>query len=123
RGRDRLITASFATYLWNHGGSWFKKDSQGNKVSNINSRESINAFMYYVNLLRKYSPQAALNNRPPSNAALFAAGKTAMLSELNFWMALSEDKRKSRVVGLTTTILVPRGPGGSHPNLPTTRCV
>ncbi len=119
RGRDRLITASFATYLWNHGGSWFKVVN-GKKVSNINSRESVDAFMFYANMIRKYAPPAALNNRPPANAALFAAGKAAMLSELNFWMALSEDPRRSRVVGKTTTILVPRGPGGNHPNLPTT---
>ncbi|MCH9045860.1 MAG: extracellular solute-binding protein [SAR324 cluster bacterium] len=118
RGRDRLITASFATYLWNHGGSWFKTVN-GKKVSNVNSKESVDAFMYYANLIRKYAPPAALNNRPPANAALFAAGKTAMLSELNYWIALSEDKRRSRVVGKTTTILVPRGPAGSHPNLPT----
>ncbi|MBW1698815.1 MAG: extracellular solute-binding protein [Deltaproteobacteria bacterium] len=119
RGRERLITASFATYLWNHGGSWFKKEN-GKKVSNINSKESIDAYVFYGRMIRKYAPPAALNNRPPANAALFAAGKTAMLSELNFWMALSEDPKRSRVVGKTTTILVPRGQAGSYPNLPTT---
>ena len=120
RGRDRLITASFATYLWNFGGSWFTRDANGNKISNVNSKESVDAFDFYGRLIREYSPSSALNNRPPANAALFAAGKTAMLQELNFWMALSEDARRSRVVGKTTTILVPRGPGGSWPNLPTT---
>ena len=120
RGRDRLITASFATYLWNHGGSWIKRDANGRRISNINSKESIDAFEYYGRMIRDYSPPAALNNRPSANAALFAAGKVAMLSELNFWMALSEDPRKSRVKGKTTTILVPRGPAGSFPNLPTT---
>ncbi|MCZ6872344.1 MAG: extracellular solute-binding protein [bacterium] len=120
RGRDRLITASFATYLWNHGGSWFRRDASGNKVSNINSKQSIDAFEYYARLIRDYSPPAALNNRPVANGALFAAGKTAMLSELNYFMALFENPRRSRVKGLTTTILVPRGPAGSYPNLPTT---
>ena len=70
RGRDRLITASFATYLWNHGGSWFKRDARGKRVSNINSKEAIDAFKYYGRLIRTYSPPAALNNRPSANAAL-----------------------------------------------------
>ncbi len=120
RGRDRLITASFASYLWNHGGSWFRRDANGKKVANINAKASIDAFEYYGRMIRNYAPPAALNNRPPANAALFAAGKAAMLSELNFWTSLFENRRKSRIVGKTTTILVPRGPGGSHPNLPTT---
>ena len=42
-----------------------------------------------------------------------------MLSGLNYWIALSEDPKRSRVAGKTTTILVPRGPAGSFPNLPT----
>ena len=84
RGRDRLITASFASYLWNHGGSWFRRDANGKKVANINTKKSIDAFEYYGRLIRNYAPPAALNNRPPANAALFAAGKVAMLSELNF---------------------------------------
>ena len=120
RGRGREITACFATYLFNHGGSWFKRDANGKKVSNINSKESVDAFMYYGRLAQKYSPQAIFSNSPAANASLFAAGKAAMLSELNYWIALSEDKKKSRVKGKTTTILVPRGPAGSFPNLPTT---
>lgn len=38
-----LATASFATYLWNHGGSWIKK-VDGKRVANINSKESVDAF-------------------------------------------------------------------------------
>lgn len=119
RARDRLITASFATYLWNHGGSWFRQEN-GRKVSNINSKESIDAFMYYANLIRNYSPPAALNNLPPANASLYAAGKAAMLSELNFWQSLADDPRRSRIVGNSTVILVPQGRAGSFPNVPTT---
>ena len=120
RGRGREITAGFATYLFNHGGSWFKRDANGKKVSNINSKESVDAFMFYGRMFQNYCPPAVLSNSPAANANLFAAGKAAMLSELNYWIALSEDKKKSRVAGKTTTILVPRGPAGSFPNLPTT---
>ena len=119
RGRGREITACFATYLYNHGGSWFKRDANGKKISNINSKESVDAFMFYGQMFQKYVPPAALSNSPSANAALFAAGKAAMLSELNYWIALSEDPKRSRVAGKTTTILVPRGPKGSYPNLPT----
>jgi len=120
RGKGRETTAGFATYLYNFGGSWFKRDANGKKVSNINSKESVDAFMWYGRMFQNYCPQAVLSNAPAANANLFAAGKAAMLSELNYWIALSEDPKKSRVAGKTTTILVPRGPGGSFPNLPTT---
>ena len=119
RGWGRLTTASFATYLFNHGGSWFKT-VDGKKVSNINSPESINAFEFYGRMIRDYAPKSALSNKPPQNAALYAAGKAAMLSELNFWHGLADNPRKSRIAGKSTTILVPAGAGGSFPNVPTT---
>ncbi len=119
RGWGRLTTASFASYLWNFGGSWFK-DENGTRVSNIASPESIDAFEFYGRMIRDYAPDAALNNRPVANAALFAAGKTAMVSALNYYIFTFQDPNKSRVVDKVATILVPRGPGGSTPNIPTT---
>lgn len=119
RGWGRLTTASFATYLFNHGGSWFRTVG-GKKESNINSPESVNAFEFYGRMIRDYAPKSALSNKPPQNAALYAAGKAAMLSELNFWHGLADDPKKSRIAGNTTTILVPAGVGGSFPNVPTT---
>ena len=120
RGHGRLTTASFATYLFNHGGSWFKRLDDGTKVSNLDSRESIDAFGFYGRLIREYAPRSALSNKPPQNAALYAAGKVAMLSALNFWHGLADNPKKSRIAGKSTTILVPAGPGGSFPNVPTT---
>ena len=119
RGWGRLTTASFATYLFNHGGSWFKT-VDGQKVSNLNSKESVDAFEFYGRMIRDYAPPSALSNKPPQNAALYAAGKAAMLSELNFWHGLADNPKKSRIAGKSTTILVPAGPGGSFPNVPTT---
>ncbi|MGI9336725.1 MAG: extracellular solute-binding protein [Gammaproteobacteria bacterium] len=119
RGWGRLTTASFATYLFNHGGSWFKT-VDGKKVSNINSKESVDAFEFYGRMIRDYAPKSALSNKPPQNAALYAAGKAAMLSELNFWHGLADNPKKSRIAGNTTTILVPAGSAGSFPNVPTT---
>ena len=120
RGHGRLTTASFATYLFNHGGSWFTRRPDGTKVSNLDSRESIDAFEFYGRLIRDYAPKSALSNKPPQNAALYAAGKAAMLSALNYWHGLADNPRKSRIAGKSTTILVPAGPGGSYPNVPTT---
>ena len=120
RGWGRLTTASFASYLFNHGGSWFKTTADGTKVSNINSKESVDAFEFYGRLIREYAPKSALSNKPPQNAALYAAGKAAMHQELNFWHGLSDNPKKSRIAGKSTVILVPEGPGGSFPNLPTT---
>ena len=120
RGHGRLTTASFATYLFNHGGSWFTRLPDGTKVSNLDSPESIDAFEFYGRLIRDYAPKSALSNKPPQNAALYAAGKAAMLSALNFWHGLADNPRKSRIAGKSTTILVPAGPGGSYPNVPTT---
>ena len=120
RGHGRLTTASFATYLFNHGGSWFTRLPDGTKVSNLDSRESIDAFEFYGRLIRDYAPKSALSNKPPQNAALYAAGKAAMLSALNYWHGLADNPRKSRIAGKSTTILVPAGPGGSYPNVPTT---
>lgn len=120
RGHGRLTTASFATYLFNHGGSWFTRLPDGTKVSNLDSRESIDAFEFYGRLIRDYAPKSALSNKPPQNAAIYAAGKAAMLSALNYWHGLADNPRKSRIAGKSTTILVPAGPGGSYPNVPTT---
>lgn len=120
RGHGRLTTASFATYLFNHGGSWFTRLPDGTKVSNLDSPESIDAFEFYGRLIRDYAPKSALSNKPPQNAALYAAGKAAMLSALNYWHGLADNPRKSRIAGKSTTILVPAGPGGSYPNVPTT---
>ncbi len=119
RGWGRLTTASFATYLWNFGGSWITRED-GKRVPNINSPESVDALEFYGRMIRDYAPESALNNRPNDNANLFAAGKAAMLSGLNYYIYQFEDPNKSRVVGKVDTILVPRGPAGSFPNLPTT---
>jgi multiple sugar transport system substrate-binding protein len=119
RGWGRLTTASFATYLFNHGGSWFRTQD-GKKVANINSKESVDAFEFYGRMIRDYAPTSALSTKPPQNAALYAAGKAAMLSGLNYWHGLADNPKKSRIAGKTTTIMVPAGPAGSFPNLPTT---
>ena len=119
RGWGRLATATFATYLWNYGGSWIKT-VDGQRVPNINSPEALQALEYYGRMIRDYAPAAALNNRPNANANMFAAGKVAMVSALNYYIYQFEDPKQSRVAGKVATILVPSGPGGSHPNLPTT---
>lgn len=119
RGWGRLTTASFASYLYNHGASWFTEEN-GQRVSNITAPEAIDAFEYYGRMIREYAPEAALNNRPTANASLFAAGKTAMLSALNYYIFQFQDPNRSRVVDKVATILIPRGPGGSFPNIPTT---
>ena len=71
-------------------------------------------------MIRDYAPKSALSNKPPQNAALYAAGKAAMLSALNYWHGLADDPKKSRISGKSTTILVPAGRAGSFPNIPTT---
>jgi multiple sugar transport system substrate-binding protein len=119
RGWGRLTTASFATYLYNFGGSWFRQEN-GRRVSNIDSPEAIDAFEFYGRMIRDYAPEAALNNRPEANASLFAAGKAAMVSALNYYIFQFQDPNRSRVVDQVATILVPRGPAGSFPNIPTT---
>ena len=120
RGYGRLTTASFASYLFNFGGSWVKDGPDGLRRSNLNSKESVDAFEFYGRMIRDYAPKSVLNNKPPQNAALYSAGKAAMLSGLNFWHGLADNPKKSRIAGNTTTILVPAGKAGSFPNLPTT---
>lgn len=122
RGSGLQATASFATYLRNFGGSWFH-EVDGVKKSGLATKEAIDAFEYYGRLIRDYAPAAALANRHDANANLFAAGKVAILSELNFYILNFEDPARSRVAGNATTILIPRGPGGSFPNIPTTSFV
>ncbi len=119
RGSGLQATASFATYLRNFGGAWFV-DKDGVKTSGIAEPAAIDALEYYGRLIRDYAPPAALANRHDANAALFAAGKVAMLSELNFYTFNFQDQARSRVAGKNTTILIPSGPAGSYPNIPTT---
>jgi multiple sugar transport system substrate-binding protein len=119
RGWGQLATASFASYLFNQGAQWWREEN-GARISGIDSPEAIDALEYYGRMIREYAPESALNSRPNDNANLFAAGKTAMLSELNYYIYQFEDPNQSRVAGKVETILVPSGPGGSNPNLPTT---
>jgi multiple sugar transport system substrate-binding protein len=109
RGHGRLTTASFASYLFNFGGSWFRTNADGTRSANINSNESVDAFEFYGRMIRDYAPTSALNNKPPQNAALYAAGKVAMLSALNFWHSLASDPKKSR----SPTCPQPRSPSPS----------
>ncbi|HEV7719292.1 MAG TPA: extracellular solute-binding protein [Arsenicitalea sp.] len=118
RGAGLQATASFGTYLRNFGGSWFKQ-LNGEKTSNIASKESVDAFEYYGRLIRSYAPAAALTNNQDANANLFASGKVAILSELNYFVFNFNDPARSRVAGKVATILVPRGVAGSFPNIPT----
>ena len=71
-------------------------------------------------MIRDYAPKSALSNKPPQNAALYAAGKAAMLSALNYWHVLTDDPKNLGYLEKSTTILVPAGRAGSFPNIPTT---
>lgn len=119
RGSGLQATASFASYLRNFGGSWFV-EKDGLKKSGIAEPEAIDALEYYGRLIREYAPPAALANRHDANATLFAAGKVAMLSELNYYAYNFQDEGRSRVAGKNALILIPAGPAGSYPNIPTT---
>lgn len=119
RGSGLQATASFASYLRNFGGAWFV-EKDGKKVSGIAEAPAIDALEYYGRLIRDTAPAAALANRHDANAALFAAGKVAMLSELNYYSYNFEDPARSRVAGKNALILIPAGPEGSYPNIPTT---
>ena len=65
RGHGRLTTASFATYLFNHGGSWFKRLQGGTKVSSLDSKESIGR----VRVLRAAHPRVRAGIRAQHQAA------------------------------------------------------
>ena len=52
------------------------------------------ALEFYGRMIRDYAPEAALNNRPNDNANLFAAGKAAMLSGLNYYIYQFEDPKQ-----------------------------
>lgn len=119
RASDLQVTASLAGYVRNFGGSWFKEEN-GVKKANFASKESVDAFEYYGRLIREDAPSAALTNQPDANANLFASGKVAILSELNYYIYNFDDPKQSRVAGKVATILVPSGPAGSYPNIPTT---
>lgn len=119
RGSGLQATASFGTYLRNFGGAWFT-EVDGVKKANFAAKQSIDAFEYYGRLIREYAPPSALANNHAANATLFASGKVAILSELNFYIFNFNDPARSRVAGDATTILIPRGPAGSYPNIPTT---
>lgn len=122
RGAGQIATTTFATFLRNMGGSWFT-EVDGVKKSNIASPESLKALEYYGKLLREYGPEAALVNNAGANASLFAAGKVAMIAELNQFTSMFNDPSRSRVAGKVDTILIPYGDGGSYPNIPTTSFV
>ncbi len=116
RGKGWSTTATFATYLWNFGGSWVTPDGK----PGINTPQAIQALGFYSRMLRNYAPPGILGIGDTEAQPIFQAGKVAMHSELNQNIFLYEDPKNSRVAGKVGVMLVPKGPAGSYVNLPTT---
>jgi len=114
RGQGNAAVTQVATYIYNFGGTWF--DEEG--LFNINSPEAINAIEFYGRLLGKYGPSGPLDIGWYESAEIFGSGRAAMQTEINQYINRYEAP-DSPIKGKVGVRLIPAGPGGSHPQLPT----
>ncbi len=113
RGKGAAATSQWVDFLYSFGGSW--TNAQGR--SNLASPESIAAFKFYGDLLRKYGPQGATMLHWAESTSIFMEGKAAMIFDANVFKSLYENPKESNVAGKVGYTTIPAGPAGRLPHV------
>ena len=110
RGKGAAATSQWVDFLYTFGGSW--TNAQGK--SNFVSKEDIDAFKFYGDLLRLYGPQGGTMLHWAESTSMFMEGKAAMIYDANVFKALYENPKESKVAGKVGYAVIPAGPGGKR---------
>lgn len=115
RGQRAQAVTALASYMYGHDADW-TKDGQVYGDAAIDSKEAIEAYTYYGDLLRNYGPPGVLNMSWAECSALFQQGKAAMYTEGDDRWPEFIDPAKTKLtaaeVGFAPT------PGGHPSNVP-----
>ena len=110
RGKGAAATSQWVDFLYTFGGSW--TNAQGK--SNFASKEDIEAFKFYGDLLRLYGPQGGTMLHWAESTSMFMEGKAAMIYDANVFKTLYENPKESKVAGKVGYAVIPAGPGGKR---------
>jgi multiple sugar transport system substrate-binding protein len=91
------------------GGDWFK----GGKLT-VNGPEAEAALSYYVDLMRKYAPNAASNWNWPDIADAFSQGTLGSYIDAHSSASVVNNPDKSKVIGKVAYARWPKGPTGKR---------
>ncbi|PSC03671.1 hypothetical protein SLNSH_17970 [Alsobacter soli] len=91
------------------GGDWMK----GGKLQ-VNGPEAEAALNWYVDLMRKYAPQAAQNWNWPDIADAFSQGTIATYIDAHSSASVVNNPEKSKVIGKVAYARWPKGPSGKR---------
>ncbi|MDQ0819349.1 multiple sugar transport system substrate-binding protein [Arthrobacter sp. V4I6] len=115
RGQRAQAVTALASYMYGHDADW-TKDGEVYGAAAIDSKEAVEAYKYYGDLLRNYGPPGVLNMSWAECSALFQQGKAAMYTEGDDRWPEFIDPAKTKLtaaeVGFAPT------PGGHPSNVP-----
>jgi len=117
RGEDSGLMCSGAA--WSFGGTWFEggaataKEIREKKARpSVNSKQWIDAFTFYGNLLSNYGPPGVTSYSWPEVMRDMEEGKLAMDIDANYFVGPYNDPKISKVAGKVSLAVPPKGPGG-----------
>lgn len=110
RGLKSAAPYTFSVFLHNLGGQYLASGK-----SNLSSKAGVEALRYYSALLKDYGPPGVVNYTFYQISSLYREGKAAMAFEATNEMgSMMEGGARLNDTGL---LLLPAGPGGSHPTV------
>ncbi len=110
RGLKSAAPYTFSVFLHNLGGQYVS-----NGKSNLSSKAGQDALRLYGDLLKNYGPPGVVNYTFYQISALYREGKAAMAFEAS--NELGSMMEGGARLNDTSVMLLPPGPGGSHPTV------
>ena len=110
RGLKSAAPYTFSVFLHNLGGQYIS-----NGKSSLNSKTGQDALRLYTILLKNYGPPGVVNYTFYQISSLYREGKAAMAFESS--NELGSMMEGGARLNDTTLLLLPAGPGGSHPTV------
>ncbi len=99
----------YASLFREFGGDWMK----GGKLT-VNGPEAEAALAWYVDVMKKYAPQAAANWNWPDIADAFSQGTLASYVDAHSSASVVNNAEKSKVIGKVSYARWPKGPSGKR---------
>lgn len=119
RGEDSGLMSAGAAYSFGstmfEGGAATGPEIKAKKAKpRVNSKEWIEAFTFYGDLLHKYAPPGVTSYSWTEVMRDFEEGKIAMDIDANYFVGMYNNPAVSKVAGKADLALPPKGPGGKY---------
>ncbi len=119
RGEDSGIMAAGAAYsfgstMFEGGASTGPEIRKMKAKPRVNSKEWVDAFAFYGEMLHKYAPPGVTSYSWTEVMRDFEEGKIAMDIDANYFVGMYNNPEISKVAGNAELTLSPKGPSGKH---------